>query len=783
MFCKRSRVCFFILLLITPLSVWSGPQFNIGVLTDGKTDIYKSVESLFVKELLSLTDGEFEVTFDASNRLDGNWNVKNIETSLTQLQNDPDVDMIMALGFVSSLVAARSENLKKPTFAPLVLDSNLLGLPRDGNTSGVKNLNYLTEEVRFTDDVIAFREIIEFEKLALLVEKTIFDSVPGLAAQGKRWAKELGVEIVYVLNTAADENLVDKIPEDVDAVMVAALPRLSPAGRRILIDQLRSRKLPSYSLIGSTPVKKGMLAATAPDSDWNRLARKNALNMQSVMLGENPGNQSVSFRHKRQLTINMQTARELDVVPRFDVLSSAVLLNEDDQNVTTEWTLAAVARQALKSNLDIQSSIAGVNAAAELQQQARAALKPQFNTAISVTELNDDGSAVISGAAAQRTTSAVISGNKILYSESNQANVDIQTLAQRARESAHRAVELDIVQQATVGFLSVLKAQTLVDIQRRNLNLSRINLNLANDRVQLGSVTAADRYRWQSEVATSRQSLLLAVAQLDQAMDALNKILHRPINERYRTVPASLEDSSLLVSRKELIDIIDSQRSFDRMGELMILQAKTNSPELAQLQFQIESIERQLKSNERAYFSPDISLAGQVSNTLSESPDLVVSNEGETDWNISLQLSLPLYLGGARKSRINQSTYELQQLNIQKQSTEETIELLTRQNLHSVGASFPSIELAQTAALAAQKNLELIQDNYAKGSVSIIEYLDARDASLNADQNATNAVYDFLIDLMNLQRSTAEFDFFLDAEQMQQTVEDIKRYISLPIEQ
>ena len=64
--------------------------------------------------------------------------------------------------------------------------------------------------------------------------------------------------------------------------------------------------------------------------------------------------------------------------------------------------------------------------------------------------------------------------------------------------------------------------------------------------------------------------------------------------------------------------------------------------------------------------------------------------------------------------------------------------------------------------------------------MSIISYLDALTASLDADQNATNAVYDFLINLMNLQRSTAEFDFFLNQVEMERTIEQIRLYISQP---
>ena len=113
----------------------------------------------------------------------------------------------------------------------------------------------------------------------------------------------------------------------------------------------------------------------------------------------------------------------------------------------------------------------------------------------------------------------------------------------------------------------------------------------------------------------------------------------------------------------------------------------------------------------------------------------------------------------------------------QKDLAQESVELLVRQNLHAISSSYPSIDLTREASIAANRNLDLVQENYAAGTVSIIELLDARDAALLADLDATNAVYDFLIDLMNLQRSTAEFDFFLDPVQMDESVERIKNYI------
>ena len=63
-----------------------------------------------------------------------------------------------------------------------------------------------------------------------------------------------------------------------------------------------------------------------------------------------------------------------------------------------------------------------------------------------------------------------------------------------------------MVQSATTGFLQVLKAQTAVDIRRRALELARTNLDLARDRVQLGSSSASGVYRRESEVASPNRA-------------------------------------------------------------------------------------------------------------------------------------------------------------------------------------------------------------------------------------------------------------------------------------
>ena len=75
---------------------------------------------------------------------------------------------------------------------------------------------------------------------------------------------------------------------------------------------------------------------------------------------------------------------------------------------------------------------------------------------------------------------------------------------------------------------------------------------------------------------------------------------------------------------------------------------------------------------------------------------------------------------------------------------------------------------AAEAARAARNNLDLVTDSYSRGVVSIIDLLDAQNASLIADEAASNAVYDFLIDFIEVERAVGRFYFLAGPEERQQ---------------
>ncbi len=88
-----------------------------------------------------------------------------------------------------------------------------------------------------------------------------------------------------------------------------------------------------------------------------------------------------------------------------------------------------------------------------------------------------------------------------------------------------------------------------------------------------------------------------------------------------------------------------------------------------------------------------------------------------------------------------------------------------RRQLYAAQAAYGQIDLSITAAEASRKNYELVSDAYARGTVTVIDLLDAQDASLTASAAAAESLYSFLITIMAVQRAVGGYDYLLTPEE------------------
>ena len=154
-----------------------------------------------------------------------------------------------------------------------------------------------------------------------------------------------------------------------------------------------------------------------------------------------------------------------------------------------------------------------------------------------------------------------------------------------------------------------------------------------------------------------------------------------------------------------------------------------------------------------------------------------VHGEDLDDWTVGLQATLPLFSGGQRRADVSRASLEVRQLETLRTSVAEKVEEGIRIQLHIAQAAYGQIDLTAIAAESSRKNYELVEDAYARGTVSIIQLLDAQDASLTANAASIDSLYSFLITVMALQRAVGGFDYLLPENERIHLANSMRDYL------
>ena len=759
--CRLVRHLLLCLMLFFAAPLHAQQQVVIAVITDGPSDRFVAEHEKYIDELLTLTANEFDVQI---RRFSGDWTRESIIPVLDKTFADPEIDMVLVTGFIANQVAAIRRDYSKATFLPQIIDIGLIERDEGAGRSGVQNLNYLTAYADFGEDLDTLSRFTTYRDLVLMVDAGLSSSVPTLQERAYAASEERGINLILVPHDGVDHDLMSRVPAETDAIFVAGLPRMPEAEFESLITAINAARLPSYSFIGVRDVALGLLVTNSEFGDIDRQARLNALNMQAVMLGGRPEDQPIASLRKEQLTINMATARLIELSPTFELLDEAILLNQDVEAAGEQYGLVDIARLAVEQNLDLQAEEFGVRAGSQEIARARANLLPQVDASYGQT-VRKESSAVAAGLFAERSSDAAISIDQLIYSDAASANLKIQKELQQTRLASLKEFELDVVQAATIAYYTALNARSQLALQENNLRITQANLELAEDRVRLGTSTRADVYRWEAEDARSQIAVNNARAALHRAWETLNRIVQEPLGQPLALREASF-DEPFATSFSEISQMIQSPDDYNRFSLFFIDRALRQAPELEQLDTQINAKRRELASQRRAYWLPDFSIGGRYTDNLSQSGLGAGPQAGQdmNDWSVGVQATLPLFSGGLKKANVNRADYELRQLHALRSSFATRVEESIRNELHTAQAAYSQIELSATAADSSRKNFDLVSDAYARGTVNIIELLDAQESSLAASAAAAESRYSFLITIMSMQRAIGSYDFLLPPE-------------------
>jgi outer membrane protein TolC len=344
-------------------------------------------------------------------------------------------------------------------------------------------------------------------------------------------------------------------------------------------------------------------------------------------------------------------------------------------------------------------------------------------------------------------------------------------MLEAARVKDQEARVLDTILATAVAYLDLLRGEALLEVDRKNLAVTESNLQRATSRLELGVGTRSEIYRWETARANAQASVVTSEAIAKQARITLNRTMNEPLGNQYATETPSIDAAYFMVSSPEIRAELARPGSRALLRKYFVDETLLGAPEIKAMQQRLDAQNRRLTTTQRAFYLPELSAQAGVDQELGRGGDgteqvdfskLFPGAPGgvtdKTNWAVGLEARLPLYQGGARTAERDRARAELDQEQLRSDQLIVDLQAGVLQQVLSTEARFDRIGYSNTAATSGHNNLELVTEAYGRGVMTVTDLVDAQFSAFNADQNAANSVYDFLIDYLRLQRFTGQFD-------------------------
>ncbi|MFP6646702.1 MAG: hypothetical protein VCF24_24550 [Candidatus Latescibacterota bacterium] len=378
---SRTAALAFVLVLVglPPMARAQKPLINVGLVVEAAPD--GGMREALAEEVGALMEREFDVRFSSEYTVNTDGTVDGARQALALLYRATAVDLVIAGGPVVSQVAITeyAAGAPKPTVAPVVLHANLQGAPLQDQSSGVTNYNYIAHPADVAADLGVFLQVVEMSQVTFLLASPTRAAIPGLDDDYLAAAETAGLSASVIDGDGDAGALLAALPPEADAVYLAQPLGLSSAGLQQLAQGLIELRLPSFVAIGTSQVTAGLLVGLHSDADVTRLARRVALNIQRILLGEPAATIPVFFQRSVRLTINTSTAEALGVSPSWSVLTEAELVGTQATAAGRQLDLVAAVREATSSNLELAAQIRAVAAGRSHVREAKARLCRSWN--------------------------------------------------------------------------------------------------------------------------------------------------------------------------------------------------------------------------------------------------------------------------------------------------------------------------------------------------------------------------------------------------------------------
>ncbi|MCL3782638.1 hypothetical protein EMN47_19810 [Prolixibacteraceae bacterium JC049] len=779
---NRLVLCFCILCISIASFAQQQKQVRIGVLVDTFSEEHQPLFLQLQNQIAAVVGQEAQLIFDEDFIRSNNLSIHQSRKNYQEFINSSQVDLILAFGPIQSYLLMEQKEFPKPIILMGTLNKELMNLPKKGNVSGVHNLTYLVTPESIVEELSTFQDLFPYKKIGVIVDKHVNELFPIKHILDEYFKTQTSA--YKIITTTPDDSIpTDQELKDIDAVYLSNNAWYKEEQFSKLVESLNRLKLPSFSALGREATTFGALFSHSSSYNTENFMRRIALSVESVVNGVNPKDIPVTIDYDRDLALNIETAFKINFPLRYSQLLEMEIVG-DSKKIPSErrYTLETAIQQAFKNNLNLKVNQKNVELAKQDVKLAKSNYLPDVSAAAQGVYLDPEVAKISNGSNPEFKTDANVTLKQVIFSEEASANIKISKHQQKAQEANYNAQELDLILDCNVAYFNALIAKNNVLIQDENLRVTRKNYDIALQNFEAGQSGKSDVLRLRSELALATQNLVQAQTQFFITLNKLNEVLNNPFDLKIDIENIDFTSGSYQDYDYQMIfDVIDSPTLRDKFIHFLISEAQNNAPELSALEYNIKAAQRATSLYQKSKFLPTLALQGQYNHTLSRGGKGTSYPNGfpsppDGTYNVALNLSLPIFQKNQRNLNRQKSIIQEEQLFLQRDMVKQSLSRNVTDGVANLVAHITNIEISKISADAAKEGLDLTQVGYSNGAVNITSLIDAQRTNVQAQQQHTNAIYNYLLAATQLERIIGYYFIMNSQEQNDDFINRFKKF-------
>ncbi len=305
---------------------------------------------------------------------------------------------------------------------------------------------------------------------------------------------------------------------------------------------------------------------------------------------------------------------------------------------------------------------------------------------------------------------------------------DVELAIEQARSS-----KIEMTNQVKKAFYAVMLANDSYQVFLESYNNALENYNDIKQKFEQGLVAEYDLIRADVAVRNHEPNVLQAEKAVKLAQWQLKALMGMDLD-------TPIECQGMLTDFQS-----------DLFGDYLATDTSlTDNTNLKQLDIQATMLKNTLKL-QKYDFLPTLSVSG-VYNWSAMNNDFRFK---EYLWNpysmVGLSLSFPIFSGGGRVQKVNQTKVNILQVGLQRENLERNLQLAIRTYMDNMATCIKRFDAARKGVEQAQRGYTIAQKRYDTGAGTLLELNDADLAMLQAKLNFNQSIFDYMNAKSNLE--------------------------------